>query len=219
MGRSCLKSGRAASIPGNQPAPNSASRLDSHQQASWHPYCVHASVMYHVFVPHTRMHLLATFWIAAALSGCGPFVHRPVIAGDLKPSPLVPRLPAAVGVYYAPAFAGAEFERTESYPGGLDHNYFLSVGPPSVQFFDRVLAGMFDEVAHVDEMRPTVGLLARPRVIGLLAPSIDDFFFSVSRIDGHTECRVDPDGWARRLRIARRNRSGPASAGFVHSAG
>ena len=114
---------------------------------------------------------------------CLSFMLLSVIAGcnqslDLKvdsevPTPLVNKIPMAMGVYYADSFRNYAYHENSA----ERKNWDIESGPSQVALFDQVLPSMFKQVKHVKALP----LGDNAGVQAVLVPSIQEMQFSLPK--------------------------------------
>ncbi|MCB1675559.1 MAG: hypothetical protein KDI01_04675 [Halioglobus sp.] len=116
----------------------------------------------------------------ALLAGCGP--TEVVVKGSFPP-PLLESLPLTLGVWYADDFAHHEFSDEAS--GRSSASWVVKSGEAQVQMWDTLLAGMFDQLVHLDS-KPGPGQ-TNPVVDAVLIPTVDELQYA---IPAHTNVKV-----------------------------
>lgn len=106
-----------------------------------------------------------------AVSGCNQSLDLKV--DSEVPTPLVNKIPMAMGVYYTDSFRNYAYHENSA----DRKNWDIESGPSQVALFNQVLPSMFKKVKHIKSM-PVAG---NTDVQAVLVPSIQEMQFSLPR--------------------------------------
>ena len=114
-------------------------------------------------------------WVAlailSAVFGLGGCTHTLYVEGEF-PSPLVGKLPTAVGVYYGDEFKNYVYEESSK----DRKNWVIDMGDAQVDLFNAVLPNMFNSVVEVDSL-PLVNQATGLRLV--ISPLVEDFQYTL----------------------------------------
>jgi len=111
------------------------------------------------------------------LAGCNQSLELKV--DSEVPTPLVDKIPVAMGVYYDDNFKNYSYHEDSA----DRKNWDIESGPSQVALFDQVLPSMFRNVKHIESL-PVAG--DNTGVQAVLVPSIEEMQFSLPK-----ETRLD----------------------------
>jgi len=132
------------------------------------------------FVNYQHWHTLFALILLGLLPGCGP--SKVIVQGDFAP-PLIEPLPLTVGVWF-----GDDFTQHEFFDGSKSRNesgWVVNTGEAQVQMWDRLLAGMFEQVIVLNS--PPEAGRSSPAVDAVLVPHVDELQYTLPE---HTQIKV-----------------------------
>ena len=110
-----------------------------------------------------------SFLLLSVMAGCNQSLQLKV--DSEVPTPLVNKIPMAMGVYYADSFKNYAYHENSA----ERKNWDIESGSSQVALFDQVLPSMFKEVEHVNSL-PVGG---DTDVQAVLVPTIQEMQFSL----------------------------------------
>ncbi len=120
--------------------------------------------------------------LCLTLLGAGCASKQVVVEGTF-PAPLLNPLPITMGVIYPSAFAEHEF--FDEAKGRAESDWLVKTGEAQVQFWDILLAGLFDEVVHIRDQETVQARGAD--IDGVLVPAIAELQYTIPT---HTNVKV-----------------------------
>jgi len=122
------------------------------------------------------------YWLYLTLLATGCASKQVVVEGNF-PTPLLEPLPITLGVIYPSAFA--EHEVFDEAKGRAESDWLVKTGEAQVEFWDILLAGMFEEIVHIRDW-DTVQR-RRGDIDGVLIPAIAELQYTIPT---HTNVKI-----------------------------
>lgn len=156
----------------------------------------------------SRKFFRGALWLTALLllSACG--TKQVVVAGRF-PAPVMNKIPLNLGVWYGDDFANHEF--FEESKSKTESDWVVKTGQAQVRMWDTLLAGMFDNLVHLNARPAPEG--DKPAVDAVLIPHIEELQYS---LPAQTNIKVY-EIWMR-YRFELVTTSGDAIAGWTMTA-